>query len=126
MPLPRLNDTLGHRRDLAVGAGKDRNIYVVDRANMGKFNANSNAIYQELPTAVGAVFSSPAWFNGTLYYGGVSDRLKAFAFATGEFGSSPASHSANSFGYPGTTPSLSANGATNGILCAAEDPKPPV
>jgi hypothetical protein len=119
--LPPLNDAQGKPHDLAVGAGKDGNIYVVDRANMGKFNTGSNAIYQELPSAVGGVFSTPAWFNGTLYYGGSSDTLKAFTFSAGKFGTSPASHSATSFTYPGTTPSISANGTSSGIVWAAEN-----
>lgn len=124
MVLPPLNDSQGHSRALAVGAGKDLHIYVVDRNNLGKFNPNTNAIYQDLnqslPGGVG-VFSSPAWFNGKLYYGAVGDTLKAFAFANGMFGTTPASHSTTVFGYPGTTPSISANGTSNGIVWAAEN-----
>jgi hypothetical protein len=119
MLLPPLNDSQGHPRDLAVGAGKDGNIYVVDRANMGKFNQSSNGIYQELPAAVGQVFSSPAWFGGKLYYGGVSDTLKAFTFANGSFAQT--SHTVQTFAYPGTTPSISANGSSNGIVWSAEN-----
>ena len=33
---------------LAIAAGKDGAIYVADRTNMGKFNATTNNIYQEL------------------------------------------------------------------------------
>lgn len=43
--LPDLGDGAGHTLHLAVGAGKDGNIYVVDRANMGKFNISSNNVY---------------------------------------------------------------------------------
>ena len=47
--LPDMLDGQGHSRQLAVGAGKDGNLYLVDRSNMGKFNpTNDNAIYQEL------------------------------------------------------------------------------
>ena len=46
--LPDVTDASGTVRHLAVGAGKDENIYVVDRDNMGKFNPTSNNIYQEL------------------------------------------------------------------------------
>ncbi len=53
MLLPDQIDAKGNTRHLAVGAGKDTNIYVVDRDNMGRFNASSNtAIYQELPNAL--------------------------------------------------------------------------
>ena len=121
MLLPTLSDTHQQPVDLAVGAGKDGNVYVVNQAAMGKFNMNSNAIYQELASAVGSVFSSPAWYNGTLYYCGSGDMLKAFAFSGGMFGTTPASHSSHSFPYPGSTPSVSANGTSNGIVWAAEN-----
>ena len=120
--LPPLNDSLGHARSLAVGAGKDRHIYVVDRNNLGKFNSGTNAIYQDLPSALsGSVFSTPAWFNGKLFYGAVGDRLKAFTFTAGAFPSAPSSQTATSFVFPGTTPSISANGTSNAIAWAAEN-----
>lgn len=97
--------------------------FVVDPNHMGTFNPASNAIYQELPSALGQVFSSPAWFNGKLYYGAVGDTLKAFNFSSGLFVTSPA-QSANTFGYPGTTPSISANGSMNGLVWAAENSAP--
>ncbi len=53
MLLPDLIDAKGATRHLAVGAGKDNNIYIVDRDNMGKFDQSSNnALYQELPNAL--------------------------------------------------------------------------
>src|SRR5246127_5505615 len=45
--LPDLIDNSGQTHRLAVGAGKDANIYVVDRDAMGKFKPSSNNIYQE-------------------------------------------------------------------------------
>ena len=111
---------------LAVGAGKDGHIYVVDTNNLGKFSSGGDVIYQELPGALGPVFSSPAWFNGKLYYGSVGSALKAFAFVNGSFTASPVSQTSNSFGYPGTTPSISANGSSNGIVWAAENDSPAV
>ena len=67
--LPDLNDSTGKARHLAVGAGKDGNIYLVDRDAMGGFNPNSNNIYQQVSGAIAGVFSTPAYFNNTLYYG---------------------------------------------------------
>lgn len=120
MVLPALNDSNGNSRLLAVGAGKDGNIYVVDQNNMGKFSASSNNIYQEMTGALTGVYSSPAWFNGTLYYGSGGNHLQAFPFANGAFGGA-SSQSAISFGFPGATPSVSANGSGNGIVWAAEN-----
>ena len=34
---------------LVVGAGKDGNIYILDRSNLGKFDPNMDSIYQMLP-----------------------------------------------------------------------------
>src|SRR5438045_4811207 len=45
--LPDLSDGAGKILHLAVGAGKDGHIYVVNRDSMGKFNPNGNSIYQE-------------------------------------------------------------------------------
>jgi hypothetical protein len=122
MLLPDQTDANGHTRHLAVGAGKDNNIYVVDRDNMGKFNASSNnAIYQELPSALsGGAWSMAALFNNTVYYAGNGDHLKAFPVTNALLATTPASQSANTFAYPGATPSVSSNGAQNGIVWAVE------
>ncbi len=122
MVLPSLNDAQGQPRSLAVGAGKDAHIYVVDRNNLGKFNSSTNAIYQDMPNALpGGIWSSPAWFNGKLYYGSVGSTLKAFTFVNGAFQTTASSHSTNTFPYPGTTPSISANGTANAIVWAADN-----
>jgi len=88
--LPDLDDSTGKARHLAVGAGKDGNIYVVDRDGMGGFNPTSNNIYQQVSRALsGAVFSMPAYFNGTLYYGAVGDKIKAFAIGQARLATAP-------------------------------------
>ncbi|HTU33486.1 MAG TPA: immunoglobulin domain-containing protein [Candidatus Acidoferrum sp.] len=108
---------------LAVGAGKDGSIYVVNRDNMGKFNPNGNSgIYQEIDGEIGGQeFGMPAYFNGTVYYGAVSSALKAFPITSAKLATSPSSMSSATFAYPGTTPSISANGTSNGIVWAVED-----
>jgi outer membrane protein assembly factor BamB len=126
MLLPNVIDATGHVRALAVAAGKDRNIYVVDRRNMGGFNPNNNSnIYQELPLALaGGEFGAPAWFNGKVYFGAVNDSIRSYAVTAALL--SPASQTAHVFGYPGATPSISANGTNNGILWAIENSTPAV
>jgi|HubBroStandDraft_2_1064218.scaffolds.fasta_scaffold10884_4 hypothetical protein len=120
--LPDLQDSSNQTRHLAVGAGKDANIYIVDRDAMGKFNPNTNNIYQEISGALsGSVFSMPAYFNNTVYYGAVGDNIKAFAITKAQLASTPASQTANAFAYPGATPSISASGTSNAILWAAEN-----
>jgi PQQ enzyme repeat len=120
--LPDLTDSTGTTRHLAVGAGKDASIYVVDRDAMGKFNPTSNNIYQQLQGSLSnSVYSMPAYFNNTVYYGAVGDSLKAFAISSAKLASNPSSQSGNAFAYPGATPSVSANGTSNAIVWAAEN-----
>jgi hypothetical protein len=123
MLLPDQTDANGVTRHLAVGAGKDTNIYVVNRDNMGKFNASSNnAIYQEIPDALsGGAWSMATLFNNTVYYAGVGDHLKAFPITNALLATTPAAESANTFAYPGATPSVSSNGSQNGIVWAIEN-----
>jgi len=120
--LPDVTDNTGKTRHLAVGAGKDAIIYVVDRDAMGKFNASADQIYQEINGQLGgSVFSMPAYFNGVVYYGAVGDSVKAFPVVSGKLAAAPSSQTANTFGYPGTTPGISANGPANAIVWAVEN-----
>src|SRR5205823_2551518 len=61
-------------------------------------------------------WSTPAYFNGSIYYAGAGDALKMFRVSLATIATPPSSTSPEGFGYPGATPSISANGATNGIV----------
>ena len=126
--LPDMRDADGATRHLAVGSGKDAHIYIADRDNMGKFNPSSNVnLYQDLTGSLaGFNFSTPAFFNGLLYLGSVTDVLRAFSFTNARMNGLAVSRSATTYGYPGTSPSISANGITHGILWAAENVDPAV
>jgi hypothetical protein len=102
---------------LIVGAGKEGTIHLVDRDNMGKYNtANDNQIVQELPGAIGGVWSSPAYFNNQIYYQGTGDVTKGFYISNGVINSTPVSQATTAFSALGGTPSVSANGTSNGIV----------
>ena len=121
--LPDMTDSSSVVRHLAIGAGKDGNLYVVNRDNMGKFNASSNnsQIWQPpLSVLNGGIWSTPAYFNGSLYYGPVGGALLAFSVTSAMVSGAPTSHSPTSFGYPGTSPVVSANGTANSIVWAYE------
>ncbi|HEY7304253.1 MAG TPA: RICIN domain-containing protein [Bryobacteraceae bacterium] len=126
--LPRLIDATDQERDLAVSAGKDRNIYVVDRRKLGGFNPNNNSnIYQVLPLALaGPEFGAPAWFNGKVYFGAVNDTIRSYAVNGALVSPAPVSRTTHVFGFPGATPSISANGKNGGILWAIENSSPAV
>jgi len=114
-------------RHLMVGAGKDGNLYVVNRDNMGKFSATGNNIWQPLNGVLsGGIWSTPAWYNGTLYYGPAGANLLAFAVTSARLAASPTSESIATFTYPGTAPAVSASGNANGIVWAHENSSPAV
>jgi hypothetical protein len=121
--LPNFEDASHNIWKLAVGAGKDGNIYLVNRNLMGKFNTqNDDGIYQEIDNVLaGGVWAMPAYFKNTIYYGAVGDTLKAFSIVDAKLVPAPASQTSTSFAYPGTTPSISANDTSNGIVWVVEN-----
>jgi hypothetical protein len=129
MVVPNFTDSNGKLHELVVGAGKDSNIYLANRTNMGKFNANNNSqIYQEITGALaGQVFSAPAFADNRIYYGAVNDSIKSFLFnASGMLNSTPSSQTSETFGFPGATPSISGASASNLILWATTNASPAV
>jgi outer membrane protein assembly factor BamB len=128
MLLPDLTDAGNTVRHLVIGAGKDGNIYIVNRDSMGKFNPSGNSqIWQQVSGALtSSIFSTPAYFNGTVYYGDVGATLKAFAISGAKLVATPQSQSAAQFVCPGTAPSVSAKGASNAIVWAHENTNPAV
>jgi len=125
--LPKMKDAQGATWQLAVGAGKDSNLYVVNRNGMGGFNSGSNKNYQELSGVLpGGIWSMPAFFSDKLYYGPVGQPILAFQFKNARLLPSAVAKTANAFGYPGATPSISANGGMNAIVWAAENTNPAV
>ncbi|HEY6454165.1 MAG TPA: hypothetical protein VIY90_02675 [Steroidobacteraceae bacterium] len=122
MLLPDQTDSGGTVWHLMVGAGKDGNLYLVNRDSMGKFNASNNNIRQQLTGVLAhGIFSSPAYFNGTIYYGPVSSALLAFSVNNATVSGPLMAHSPTQFGYPGTSPVVSANGTANAIVWAYEN-----
>jgi len=110
-----------------VGAGKDSNLYIVNRNSLGKFNPASNKIYQELDGVLsGGLWSMPAFFSGKIYFGPVGSPILAFQFKNARLQPAAVAQTSNTFGYPGVTPSISANGGLNGIVWAAENTDPAV
>jgi hypothetical protein len=102
---------------LAVAAGKEGTIYVVNRDDMGQFQPGSNPkIVQALVQALGVNFSTPAYWQSHVYFLAAKDVLKAFTLANGLLSTSPTSQALTVFGIRGATPVVSANGAANGIV----------
>jgi len=106
---------------LIVGAGKAGIMHLVDRDNMGRYNpASDSQIVQEVSGQINGVWSSPAYWNNLLFYNGNGDVMKSFVITNGVLGNTIKSQSATSFGFPGATPVISANGTNNGIAWATD------
>ncbi|CAE6709502.1 hypothetical protein R69658_00857 [Paraburkholderia aspalathi] len=122
MLLPDQTTAGGVVKHLAVAAGKDNLIYVVDRDSMGKFSPTANNNWQVLTgTLAGGIWGSPAYYNGVVYYGGWNDNLKALPISGAFLATTASSKSPTTFAYPGATPAVSANGSSNGIVWVAEN-----
>jgi uncharacterized repeat protein (TIGR03806 family) len=102
---------------LMVGCGKDGILRLVDRENMGHFNAaNDNQIVQEVPGAITGAWSTPAYFNNQIYYQGSGDVMKGFFISNAIITPTPVSEATINFSALGGTPSISANGTNNAIV----------
>ena len=116
-----LPDQSGGRPHLLVTGGKDGTIYLLDRDKMGGYSRN-NRIVQGVHGTINAIFDTPAYFNGKIYYLGTGtqghkslESLKAFSLAGGKIVQTPMVGS-NPEGFPGSSPSVSANGSIGGIV----------
>ncbi len=108
---------------LLLQVGKEGTIDLINRDNMGHFHAgNDSQIVQTLPYAVGGVWGDAAFWKNNVYFGGIYDSMKAFSFdpVAQRLSGAPTSQSTQGFTYPGPTPAVSSNGASNGIVWAIQ------
>ena len=114
---------------LLLAAGKEGKLYLLNRDSMGAYcngcSSDTNVVqsFAAFQNA-GSFWGTPAFWQNHAYLGGTQelpaagDSLKAFDFnpSTGLFNPTPSSLTAAVFGYPGSVPAVSAQGATNGIV----------
>jgi len=131
--LPTQTTSAGTSLQPLLEIGKTGVVYILDRNDLGGYNnaagANSDNVVQEFqtpaapnePNGWGAgVWGSETYWNGNIYYGGQTagsgKSLGVYSFKNGVMSTQPTSQTSYLFFYPGPTPSISANGNTNGIL----------
>jgi hypothetical protein len=112
---------------------KDGTLFLVNTGNLGKYcpdlkpactNDDPN-VAQEIVGASSGLWGAPAYWNGYLYWAGANDSIKAFSFnagGSGKISTAPVSESSQIFAFSAPTPSVSANGGSNGILWAIDGP----
>jgi hypothetical protein len=115
-----------------IGCGKPAPIYVVNRDSMGGFHSGSDSqIIQSLSNVVGGgsgshtsdhCFSTPAYWNGNLYFVGNADVMKMFKLNTtsGQLAATPSSEGPYNYAFPGGQPVVSANGSSGGVVWALD------
>jgi len=107
--------------NLLVASGKDADIYLINRDNMGGYNpTDNNQIVQYLPTALlGELFGSPLYWNNYVYFLAHQDYLRSYSLSTNSgvtaLSTTPVAKTVGkltNFGLP----VISANGNSNGIV----------
>jgi hypothetical protein len=111
-----------------IGAGKQGQIYVVNRDQMTSGNRHfdaTNVFDFVVQTNLGKIrgsYDTPAYFNGEIIYAGNDDKLKIFSVTNGLLSGTAVSTGSRTFNSPGATPTVSANGTNNGIVWALQMP----
>ena len=110
---------------LAMTSDKNGTIYLLNRDAMGGFDTPANSSVQTLVTGY-HIHSSAAFFNNTLYLGLDNGPLQAWTLdpATDQLVSKSASNTiftTPAYSGGGGTPSISANGTSNGIAWIIQD-----
>jgi hypothetical protein len=116
-----LPDQQGTHTHELIGGGKEGTLYVVDRdtGSMGGYNPATDNVVQELYHKFSYIFGTPSYFNGRIYLSSLGDTLDAYTVQDGLLSTSPDSSSqVGNFAFPPPTASISANGATDGIVWA--------
>ena len=126
-----LPDQPGPNPHVLLGAGKAGVIYTINRdqftTNNNHYNASTafDYVLQSTSGRVTASFGTPAYFNGRIYNASSGDYLKALTISNGLITSATTmTNAARTFGFPGATVSLSANGTNNGIVWAIQKASP--
>jgi len=109
---------------LALATGKIAILYLLDQTNLGKFNSSSNQDVQEVipvppPNTTqldGGLYGLPAYWNGFIYTTGQNFPVSQFRISNGSMATPQFAVSSNQFPPRGATPSVSANGNTNGVV----------
>lgn len=121
-----LPDQPGPFPHILIQSGKQGEVYVVNRDKMtsdGSHYCNGCTsdpeIIQSISSGAG-LWSMPAYWNGQVYLWGNGGNLESYSLTNGMLSQAPASRSAESSGFPGSTPAVSSNGTSNGIVWAVE------
>jgi len=117
-----LADQPGSFPHLLTTAGKGGTLYLLNRDNLGKFQAGSDgqilqSIPSEFPGGGGETgfCGIPGYWNGKAFFNAFPDHLKAFTVSNDKF-STPPVQGPDVLGPKGASPTISSSGTSNGIV----------
>jgi hypothetical protein len=111
-----LPDQPGPHPHLVVGGGKQGRIYVMDRDDLGQWTPGRDDIVQVLDSQMAPIYSTPAYFDGAVYYQGTADYLKRFEVTDGRLSPTWTDLGPTRIEFPGPSPVITANGTADGIV----------
>ena len=111
-----LPDQAGATVHELVQVGKNGRIEVLNRDDLGGFNTISNQVVQEISGQVSGLWSTPAYWNGMVYFWGSGDYLKQFSLSSGRLSETPLATGTVKSYFPGSSPVVSSNASSNGIM----------
>lgn len=114
-----LPDQPGPHPHLAVAAGKEGTIYLVDRDHLGGHHPDVDDVVQQFVRVMSGSFGTPAYFDSQIYYGEggfAGGYLRKFSLSDGHLSSRRDSQAAPYFPFPGSTPSVSSSGTEDAIV----------
>jgi hypothetical protein len=114
-----------------IQSGKEGRIYVLNTSSLGEYTPDPNLscaatsterqrtdidkVVQELPpSTVGGIYTTPAYWNGNVYFTGANDHTKAFSFSNGKLSTAPTSQSSESSAFSGGGAIVSSDGTASG------------
>jgi hypothetical protein len=117
-----LPDQTGPHPHLMIGSGKPGYLYLLDRSQMGHYNAADDSqivqkvsVHPNTGSDSAGMFATPVYWNGYVYTSAVGDTVKAFSLSAGVLSTAPVSQTAQTFGRDAWL-AASSNGTAAGIL----------
>jgi hypothetical protein len=110
----------GAHPHLLFFGGKGAGVYLLDRDHLGHFDPSGNHAALQSMRAPGMVMGASAYWNGHVYSLWSDDAIKDFSLTNGHLGETPVAKGAHAFTDPGATPTISANGSSDGIVWVVE------
>jgi hypothetical protein len=115
-----LPDQPGSHPHLVLSGAKNSVLYVMDRDRMGKYQSGSDSHAVQTIRFEGGIYAAPAYWNGHVFMLASGDYLRDFTLRQGLLDLDTVKKGVQRFANAGANPTVSADGARNGIVWLVE------